>query len=217
MGQSKLLQSQVQTLLLIGVTDVRTLFDDLTLYLLGHDTVRQNSSPVPSPTPFIQQPQLQLSPQPQPQPQPQLQLQPQPDVQSEYEEFIEPANDLTTEYKMRLKHLGLYFEATTDDAYHLFLKKLPETLITITIQHPSSIFVVWSVSAPDNNVLTQAKNIKVGMISVADTNISLTFVPPSPIKLEFEKQLLNKKDEVLFAQYIFSLKIKGDELVDTAF
>jgi hypothetical protein len=204
MGQSKLLQSQVQTLLLIGVTVVSTLFDD---------TARQNSSPVPSPTPSIQQPQLQLSPQPQPQ----LQLQPQPDVQSEHEQFIEPANNFTTEYKMRLKHLGLYFEATTDDAYHLFLKKLPETSITITIQHPTSIFVVWSVSAPDTNMLTQAKNIKVGMISVADTTISLTFVPPSPIKLEFEKHLLNKEDQVLFAQYIFPLEIEGDELVDTAF
>jgi hypothetical protein len=37
MGQSKLLQSQEYTLLLIGVTVVGTLFDDLTLYLLGHD------------------------------------------------------------------------------------------------------------------------------------------------------------------------------------
>jgi hypothetical protein len=55
------------------------------------------------------------------------------------------------------------------------------------------------------------------MISVADTTILLTFVPPSPIKLEFEKHLLNKEDQVLFSQYIFPLEMEGDELVDTAF
>jgi hypothetical protein len=65
-------------------------------------------------------------------------------------------------------------------------------------------------------VLTHAKNIKVGMISVANTTISLTFVPPSSIKLEFEKHLLNK-DQVLFAQYIFPLEIEGNKLVDTVF
>jgi hypothetical protein len=54
----------------------------------------------------------------------------------------EPETDFSEEYKTRLKHLGLYVEASTADAYHLFLKKLPNTTAFIIIPNPMLIFIV---------------------------------------------------------------------------
>jgi hypothetical protein len=125
--------------------------------------------------------------------------------------------DFIDEYKARLKHLGLYVEASTTEAYHLFLKKLPNTIASITIQNPTSIFLVWNISAPDNEIWIQAKKIRAAEILVTDTTISITFSPPSPIKLSLEKHLLVKEDQVLYAQYIFPYEVEEDVIVDDVF
>jgi hypothetical protein len=100
--------------------------------------------------------------------------------------------------------------------YHLFLKLLPNTTASITIQNPMSIFIVWNISAPDNEIWMQASEIRVVEIPVIDTTISLTFSPPSPIKLSLKKHLLTKEDQVIYAQYIFPYEVEED-VVDNVF
>lgn len=175
-----------------------------------HDTAKQNSGPSPPPLPPLPPPLPPYSP-----PVAGL-LPPQPQFQPEYES-VDPEDSFAAEYKTRLKHVGLYFEAATANDYHLFLNKLPRTIPTVTVQSPTSIFVVWQISAHSNNSLTQAKKINVGAIPISDTTVSLTFIPPHPIQLKFEKNIVREDDEVVFAQYIFPFEIEEEELVDTAF
>jgi hypothetical protein len=170
--------------------------------ILGQNTAKQNSSPPPLPTDTITPVPL-----------------PQPPFTSDEPELkdAELKTDFIGEYKTRLKHLGLYVEASTTESYHLFLKKLPNTTASITIQNPTSIFVDWSIFASNNEIWIQAKKIKAAEIPVTDTTISLTFSPPSPIKLYLEKNLFIKDDQVLYVQYIFPYEVEEDEIVDNAF
>jgi hypothetical protein len=101
----------------------------------GQNTAVQNSGPPPLPPDT-----MTITPLQQPLP---------TTIQPEFKN-TETETDFIDEYKARLKHLGLYVEASTTEAYHLFLKKLPNTTASITIQNSTSIFVVWSISAPDN-------------------------------------------------------------------
>jgi hypothetical protein len=112
-----------------------------------------------------------------------------------------------------LKHLSLYVEASTANASYLFFKKLPNTTAFFTIQNPMSIFIVWNIFAPDNEIWMQASEIRAVEILVTDT----IFFPPSPIKLSLKKSLLTKENQVIYAQYIFPYKIEEDKVVGNVF
>jgi len=121
------------------------------------------------------------------------------------------------EYLTRLRHFGVYFSASTAQAYHIFFKKLPDSHLTLQVQNSTSIFVVWSIDAPANDILLQAKDIRASEINLADTTASICLVPPRKVKTSFTKNSLKTANGELWGiQYIFPWEVETEEFSDDA-
>ena len=108
----------------------------------------------------------------------------------------------------------MWFSATTDTDFHIFLKRIPDTTVTFQVQNPESIFIVWKSSCPDNSILNQASKIKVGQIQVADTTSSISVNPPRKITSGFTKTVLKKGEEIWGVQYVCQFLSDFEEAED---